>query len=53
MQPTGTQNYIELAITISPTLFEPYIAILTQEGIEYFLEEDDRLLAYLPESEWE
>ncbi|NTU88116.1 MAG: 50S ribosomal protein L11 methyltransferase [Chlorobiaceae bacterium] len=52
MQPSGTKNHIELSITIPPSLFEPYIAILSQEGIEYFLEEDDRLLAYLPESEW-
>jgi ribosomal protein L11 methyltransferase len=52
MQPTGTHHYIELAISIEPSLFEPYIAILAEEGIEYFLEENDRLLAYLPESEW-
>ncbi|MBM3161834.1 MAG: 50S ribosomal protein L11 methyltransferase [Chlorobi bacterium] len=52
MQPSGTHHYIELAITIGPELFEPYIAILSEEGIEYFLEEDDRLLAYLPESQW-
>jgi len=52
MLPTGTHNYIELAISIAPALFEPYIAILSEEGIEYFLEDDDRLLAYLPETLW-
>jgi ribosomal protein L11 methyltransferase len=52
MQPTGTDNYIELAITLAPALFETCIAMLSEEGIVYFLEEDDRLLAYLPESEW-
>ena len=49
---TGTHNYIELDFEINTTLHELYIALLIGEGIEYFQEEDNRLLAYLPESEW-
>jgi ribosomal protein L11 methyltransferase len=49
---SGTNNYIELAFEISPSLHELYIALLTGEGIESFQEEDERLLAYLPEREW-
>jgi len=52
MTQTGTHHYIELAIEIAPSLHELYIALLAGEGIEYFQEEDQRLLAYLPESEW-
>lgn len=49
---TGTHNYIELAFDISSSLHELYIALLSGEGIESFQEEDNRLLAYLPETEW-
>lgn len=52
MQPPKTHNHIELAFEIDSDLYELYIAILSQEGIEYFLEEDKKLLAYLPESKW-
>jgi len=52
MQPPKTHNHIELAFEIDSDLHELYIAILSQEGIEYFLEEEKKLLAYLPESEW-
>lgn len=52
MQPPKTHNHIELAFEIDSDLYELYIAVLSQEGIEYFLEEDKKLLAYLPESEW-
>ncbi|MEI6848235.1 MAG: 50S ribosomal protein L11 methyltransferase [Chlorobiaceae bacterium] len=52
MTNSGTNNYIELAFDIPPSLNELYIALLANEGIEYFQEEDHRLLAYLPETEW-
>ena len=52
MQSSGTHHYIELAIAIPPRLFESCIAMLSLEGIGYFLEEEERLLAYIPESEW-
>jgi ribosomal protein L11 methyltransferase len=52
MQPPKTRNHIELAFEIDSDLFEIYIAVLSQEGIGYFLEEDRKLLAYLPESDW-
>ena len=52
MQPPKTHNHIELAFEIDSDLYELYIAVLSQEGIEYFLEDDRKLLAYLPESEW-
>ncbi len=52
MTQTGTHNYIELAIEIGPSLHELYIALLAGEGIECFQEEDQRLLAYLPETGW-
>jgi ribosomal protein L11 methyltransferase len=52
MQPPKTHNHIELSFEIDSDLYELYIALLSQEGIEYFLEEDRKLLAYLPESEW-
>ncbi len=52
MTQTGTHHHIELSIDIPASLHELYIALLSSEGIEYFQEEDDRLLAYLPESQW-
>jgi ribosomal protein L11 methyltransferase len=52
MQPPKTHNHIELAFEIESDLYELYIAVLSQAGIEYFLEEERKLLAYLPESEW-
>ncbi len=48
----GTHHYIELAFEASASLHELYIALLIGEGIEYFQEEDNTLLAYLPETEW-
>ena len=52
MQPPKTHNHIELSFEIDSDLYEVYIAVLSQAGIEYFLEEDNRLLAYLPENDW-
>jgi ribosomal protein L11 methyltransferase len=52
MPQTGTHHYIALSIDIPASLHELYIALLSGEGIEYFQEEDEKLLAYLPESEW-
>ena len=52
MPQTGKSDYIELAFELSPAHHELYIALLAGEGIEYFQEEDKRLLAYLPEKEW-
>lgn len=52
MQPPKTHNHIELAFEIDSDLYELYIAVLSQVGIEYFLEDDHKLLAYLPESDW-
>ncbi|MBZ4219846.1 MAG: 50S ribosomal protein L11 methyltransferase [Chlorobium sp.] len=52
MPQPGTNNFIELAFQISPDFHELYIGLLAGEGIESFLEEDHRLLAYLPETEW-
>ncbi|NTU92143.1 MAG: 50S ribosomal protein L11 methyltransferase [Chlorobiaceae bacterium] len=52
MQPPKTHNHIELSFEIDSDLFEVYIAVLSQQGIEYFLEEDRKLLAYLPENDW-
>ncbi|NTU52325.1 MAG: 50S ribosomal protein L11 methyltransferase [Chlorobiaceae bacterium] len=52
MQPPKTHNHIELSFEIDSDLFELYIALLSQEGIEYFLEEERKLLAYLSESDW-
>jgi ribosomal protein L11 methyltransferase len=49
---SGTHHYIELAFEANDSLHELYIALLIGEGIEYFQEEDDKLLAYLPETEW-
>ena len=52
MPQPGTHHYIELAFEASASLHELYIALLIVEGIEYFQEEDNMLLAYLPETEW-
>ncbi|NTU58578.1 MAG: 50S ribosomal protein L11 methyltransferase [Chlorobiaceae bacterium] len=52
MQPPKTHNHIELAFEIDTDLYELYIALLSQEGIEYFLEEERKLLAYISESIW-
>ena len=52
MQPPKSHNHIELSFEIDSDLYEVYIAVLSQVGIEYFLEEDRKLLAYLPESDW-
>ncbi len=52
MQPPKTHNHIELSFEIDSDLYELYIAVLSMEGIEYFLEEDRKLLAYLPECDW-
>jgi ribosomal protein L11 methyltransferase len=52
MPGTGAHNFIELTFDIPASQHEICIAFLSGEGIEYFQEEDDRLLAYLPESEW-
>lgn len=52
MSQPGTQHYIELSFEINSSLHELYIALLIGEGIESFQEEDDKLMAYLPETEW-
>jgi len=52
MPHTGRQHYFELAIVIPADLHELCIAFLAVEGVESFLEEENRLLAYLPEAEW-
>ena len=52
MPQPGTQNYIELAIEINSALHELCIALFAGEGIESFQEEDNKLLAYMPEEEW-
>ena len=52
MPMSGTHHYIELTFEASASLHELYIALLIKEGIEYFQEEDNMLLAYLPETEW-
>jgi ribosomal protein L11 methyltransferase len=52
MQPPKSNNHIELSFEIDSDLYELYIAALSQVGIEYFLEEDRKLLAYLPENDW-
>lgn len=52
MQPPKTRNHIELSFEIDSDLYDLCIALLSQAGIEYFLEEDRRLLAYLPDTEW-
>ena len=52
MPTPGTHHYIELAMELNPSLFELAIAMLSREGIDSFMEEETRLLAYLPESEW-
>ncbi len=52
MPQSAPSNSIELAIELNPSLHELAIALLSGEGIEYFLEEDNRLLAYLEESKW-
>ena len=52
MQPPKTHNHIELSFEIDSDLYELYIAVLSQEGIEYFLEEDRKLLAYISEDDW-
>ena len=52
MPQPGLNNYFELAFDLEADLYELCIALLAGEGIESFLEEDHRLLAYLPEAEW-
>ena len=52
MPQTGLNNYVELAFDLDADLHELCIALLAGEGVESFLEEDHRLLAYLPESAW-
>ncbi|MCX6177884.1 MAG: 50S ribosomal protein L11 methyltransferase [Chlorobiales bacterium] len=52
MPQPGTHHYIELAFEINSSLHELYIALLASEGIESFQEEDNKLMAYLPEIEW-
>ena len=52
MPQPGLNNYFELAFDLEADLHELCIALLAGEGIESFLEEDHRLLAYLPEAEW-
>ncbi|NTU96667.1 MAG: 50S ribosomal protein L11 methyltransferase [Chlorobiaceae bacterium] len=52
MPQTGTHHYRELSFDLPSSLHELYIALLSTEGIEYFQEEDEKLFAYLPESEW-
>lgn len=47
-----SNDYIEIAFSLAPELFEPSIGLLSGLGITYFQEEEDRLLAYLPEQEW-
>ena len=47
-----SQDYIELAFTLSQDLVEPCLGLLSVEGIEYFQEEENQLCAYLPDSEW-
>uniref|UniRef100_Q3AP06 Ribosomal protein L11 methyltransferase n=1 Tax=Chlorobium chlorochromatii (strain CaD3) TaxID=340177 RepID=Q3AP06_CHLCH len=48
----GKQPYIEIAFTIEAEHHEMCIALLASEGVESFLEEDQRLLAYVPQSAW-
>jgi ribosomal protein L11 methyltransferase len=52
MQVPKTHHYTELSFEIDADLYELYIALLSEEGIEYFQEEENRLLAYLPEQDW-
>ncbi len=47
-----SHDYIELTFTLSPELIEPCLGLLSGEGIEYFQEEENRLFAYLPVSDW-
>ena len=47
-----SHDYIELTFTLSQDLIEPCLGLLSGEGIEYFQEEENRLCAYLPDSEW-
>ncbi len=47
-----SHDYIELTFTLSPELIEPCLGLLSGEGIQYFQEKENRLCAYLPDSEW-
>ncbi len=47
-----SHDFTELALTLPPELIEPCIGLLSGLGIEYFQEEENRLLAYLPDSAW-
>lgn len=47
-----SRDYIEMTFTLPSELIEPCLGLLSGEGIEYFQEEEDRLCAYLPGSEW-
>ncbi|ARM31681.1 50S ribosomal protein L11 methyltransferase [Prosthecochloris sp. HL-130-GSB] len=47
-----SHDFIELELELTPDQVETCIGHLSREGIEYFQEEDNRLLAYLPEAEW-
>ena len=45
-------GFIELSIDLAPEQIEPCIGLLSSEGIEYFQEEENRLLCYLPGDQW-
>ncbi len=47
-----SNDYTEIAFSLAPELFELCIGLLSGLGIEYFQEEENRLLAYLPDQEW-
>ena len=52
MPHTGKQSYVEIALALDASHHEMCIAFLASEGVESFLEEDQRLLAYLPQNVW-
>lgn len=50
---SGKNNTVQLAIALEATSHELAIALLSLEGIVSFQEEDELLLAYLPEQGWD
>ncbi len=48
----ASNDYIELSFSLSPELIEPCLGLLIGEGIEYFQEEENKLHAYIPDSDW-
>ncbi len=45
-------DFIELSIQLDPEITEQAVALLSLEGISYFLEEEYCLKCYIPEEEW-